>query len=112
MARYKRGAKTQAIRDYLAAHPDASPKEVVEGLKTTTGMSVKLSLVSVLKYSKRKAGKRRRGRAMTMSTAARRTISNGSSLSFEQLVEVKRLSDSLGGSERVRETLDALAQLQ
>jgi hypothetical protein len=33
-------------------------------------------------------------------------------ITFEQLLDVKRLVDSLGGADQVRETLDALAHLQ
>jgi hypothetical protein len=86
MAKLKRGEKTQAGRDYLAAHPEASPKEIVAGL-ATTGMKIKLGLANSIKYSKRgkkKAG--RRGRAPTMTAAARHS-SNGA-VTVEQLIEV------------------------
>ena len=41
----KRGAKTQAIRDYVAANPEQGPKDIVAGLKAQ-GMTVKPGLVS------------------------------------------------------------------
>jgi hypothetical protein len=109
MARYKRGARTQAVRDFLDANPDASPKQVVDGLREK-GIRVKLTLVTSIKYKKPAAGKGRR-RAMTMSAAARRTAANRN-VSFEQLLNIKRLVDSLGGAEQVRQGLEALAQLQ
>jgi hypothetical protein len=48
---------------------------------------------------------------MTMSAAARRSAASGN-VSFEQLLGVKRLVDSLGGADKIRRALDALAQLQ
>ena len=110
MAKLKRGEKTQAARDYLAAHPEASPKEIVAGL-ATTGMKIKLGLANSIKYSKRgkKAG-RRRGRARTMQAAARHTA-NGA-VTVAQLIEVKKLADALGGAHQVRSALDALDMLR
>ena len=45
-----------------------------------------------------------------MQAAARRS-SNGA-VTVEQLIEVKKLADSLGGSEQLRSALDALEQLR
>src|SRR5262245_50517697 len=96
MARMKRGAKSQAVRDYLAANPGAGAKAIVAGL-AEKGIKVKVTLVNSIKYKKpSKRGKTRRRRMMSMQAAARRTPANGS-LSVEQLIEVKRLADSLGG---------------
>lgn len=106
MARMKRGAKTQAVRDYLSANPEASPKMVVEGLKEK-GVKVKVTLVNSIKYGKR--SKSAKGRRKT--TGAGRKHGAGP-VTVEQLIEVKRLADSLGGGDRVRSALDALDQLQ
>lgn len=107
MARYKRGAKTQAVRDYLAEHPEANPKAVVEGLKEEKGMSVKITLVNGIKYNKsRNSGTRR---SLVARAAARRT--SRTKMNFEQLVEVKRFADSLGGADQLRRALDMLEQL-
>jgi hypothetical protein len=108
MARIKRGARTQAVRDYLAGNPEASPKEVVEGLQQK-GIKVKVTLVNSIKYKKPSKGAKRR-RSPAVQSAARMTSSG--TLGFEQLIEVKRLVDGLGGAEQVRQALDALAQLQ
>ncbi|MBW8885433.1 MAG: hypothetical protein JF612_11830 [Planctomycetia bacterium] len=107
MARFKRGAKTQAVRDYLAEHPEANPKAVVEGLKAE-GMKVKITLVNGIKYNKsRKPGRRR---APVAHAAARRTSSTR--VSIDQLLEVKRFADSLGGADQLRHALDTLEQLR
>jgi hypothetical protein len=107
MARLKRGAKTQAVRDYLAQHPEANPQAVVDGLQAK-GMKVKITLVNGIKY--KKAAKRGKRRALTVHAAARRTAAKG--MTFDQLLSVKQLADSMGGPDQLREALDALAQLQ
>ena len=106
MARMKRGRKTQAIREYLAAHPTDGPAAVVAGLKAQ-GITVKPGLVSAIKYGKPR-GKRTRP---SVRVAARRTTPNGS-ITVEQLLEVKKLADSIGGAEQVRSALEALEQLR
>lgn len=164
MASEKRGARSAAIRQYLAEHPAAGPKEVVESLKQA-GVVVSANLVSSIKYGKmsKKSGRpARRGRSSKMSgseairrllarnpdagpkaireklarkgvqvssglisfvkfnfkkgakapsvrIAARKTVA--SQVSFEQLIEVKRIADSLGGAAQLRHALDLLAQL-
>lgn len=107
MAQMKRGAKTQAIREYLAANPAQGPKDIVAGLKAQ-GMTVRPGLVSAVKYGKSRAKKARR---LTVRVAARRTSRNGS-ITVEQLLEVKKLADSIGGVEQVQSALDMLEQLR
>jgi len=63
-----------------------------------------------IKYSKRGKKGRRRGRARTMQAAARHTA-NGA-VTVEQLIEVKKLADSLGGAHQVRLALDSLDMLR
>ena len=107
MARYKRGAKTQAVRDYIAEYPDANPKAIVEGLGAQ-GMKVKITLVNGIKYNKsRRVGKRR---SPVAHAAARRTSLRG--VTIEQILEVKLFADSLGGADQLRHALDMLEQLR
>jgi len=58
MARAKRGARSQAVRDYLKAHPQAGPKEIVDGLKSQ-GVTVSVGLVRGIKYRGKRAGSRK-----------------------------------------------------
>jgi hypothetical protein len=102
----KRGAKTQAIREYVAANPDQGPKDIVAGLKAQ-GMTVKPGLVSAVKYGKKD---RKRSRRPSVRAAARHT-KNGS-VTVEQLIEVKKLADSIGSADQVRSALDTLEQLR
>ncbi len=107
MARMKRGARSQAVRDYLQEHPEASPKQIVDGLKAR-GIKVKVTLVNSIKY--KKPSKRGKRHAPSLRVAARK--SGGTELTVEQLLECKRLADSLGGVEHVRKAVEMLEQLR
>lgn len=106
MAKKKRGAKSQAIREQLSANPDAMPKDVIATLKKK-GMSVSSQMVSTLKSKMSGGTKKRRRRKKRV--AARQ---NGQMISMNDLVEAKKLADRLGGLEKAQEAVAALAKLQ
>jgi hypothetical protein len=94
--------KSQAIRDYLAKSPTATPSQIKQDL-AKKGIAVGDSLISQIKYRPPKAkGKRRAGR-----TTARR----GSKISLEMLLAAKGLAERLGGTARAHEALSALEKL-
>src|SRR5678816_2992592 len=94
--RFKRGAKSAAIREYLEANPGAMPNEVVAQLKKK-GLKVSAQMVSVLK-GKAKAGGRRRGRA-------------AGNLDVGSLIQAKKFVEQLGGITTAQEALAVLAKL-
>jgi len=99
-----------SIRQFIAKHPGAGPKAIELGLKQQ-GVKVSLALISAVKYAKRsKIGKKRRSRTPMVQAAARKTATT--SVTVAQLLEVKRLADSLGGADQVRRALDTLEQLR
>ena len=103
MARPKnspRGAKTQAIRDYLAANKSAKATEVVAGL-AEKGVSVSTQMVYNLK-ARKKMGKRRR-----RAEASGQTIG----LSISGLLAAKKFVGEAGGMQEARKALDAFAKL-
>ena len=100
---------SQAIRDYLAANPSASPNDIVAGLKQQ-GITVSPGLASNVKYTSRsKAGKR--GRPAGRRGPGRPRSGNGA-LTAADLIEAKRLADQLGGVEKVRKALEMIQELQ
>jgi|SRR5579872_1576144 len=105
MTRMKRGLRSEAIREYLTANPNANPKRIVAALEEM-GIEVTVGLASNIKYG----GKRRKAGSPAVRAVTRRTW-NGS-LTVEQLLEVKRLSDSLGGVDRLRLAVEALDQFR
>jgi hypothetical protein len=103
MARPKkqpRGAKTQAIRDYMSANKKAKASEVVSAL-AEKGISVTTAAVYNLKARKRMGKRRRKAEA------------NGQvvGLSIDHLIAAKKLVDTVGGMQQAREAVDALAKL-
>lgn len=96
-----RGARSQAVRDYLAKNPTANVKTVVEEL-AKEGIKVSGALVGAIKYTKGKKAKRKRIKAAAVSEG----------LDLNQLIAVKRLVNELGGIERVKHALTALEKLQ
>lgn len=108
MAKKKKSAgnRSQAIRDYLAEHPQATAGEIVPAL-ARQGIEVSAGLVSNVKHAVthgtkplvpgRADGRRRRG---------------VSQLSAENLFEAKRLVDELGGIDAARQALEALEKLR
>lgn len=109
----RKGSKSGAIRDHLAANPDAQPKEIVDALKAQ-GIDVTAPQVSQVKWAESKKGptaktakrKGRRGRP------PRAAASGTNGKSYESLLEAKKLVDKLGGVEAAKQALDILATLQ
>jgi len=106
MARPKkapRGAKSQAVRDYLTANKDAGPSAVVAGLKEQ-GVAVSLPTVSAIKAKMGLSKKRRRRKVVRAAAPA------NSHLTVEDLLRAKKLVDEIG-AQRAKEALEALAKL-
>lgn len=97
--------KSAAIRDYKAANPEAGPKEIADALGKS-GIPVTAQFVStVLSNAKRKGGKvSKRGRR----PGRPRALPLGD---LEQLVQVKKFVDQLGGLEKAKAAVDVLARI-
>lgn len=97
--------KSAAIRDYKAANPAAGPKEIAEGLEKS-GVSVTPQFIStVLSNAKKKGGKvGKRGRKPGRPAAA--PIGD-----LQQLIQVKKFVDQIGGVEKAKAAVDVLARL-
>jgi hypothetical protein len=88
----ERGARSKAVRDYLAANPKDSPQKVVAALKEQ-GVEVSLGLVSVIKYSKPKSNR------------------GGLGTTADALLQTKKLVDAIG-FDNARLALDVLEKLR
>src|SRR5579872_7113039 len=76
----ERGAKSEAIRGFLAKNPKANPQQVVDGLKAE-GVDVSFGLARSVKYSKK--GKKRsakRGRKATVTVASEQVVTGSDSI--------------------------------
>ena len=114
MAKRKTAAtsKSAAIREYISANPNAGPTEIYDAL-IKQGINVSKGLVSVVKYSKPKPGKRRDrpAKAKTASTKGVSEPLSSGSMSASDLIAAKELADSIGSIARAREALDLLEKL-
>ncbi|MBS0263694.1 MAG: hypothetical protein JSS02_17255 [Planctomycetes bacterium] len=102
-------SSSELIRRYIAAHPRQKAKDIQAGL-LAEGVEVQSGLIRMVlsKSGKRKSKRRQRAEA----TAVVADTSFAGSVGFEQLVEVKKLADALGGLEQVRQAVAALDQLR
>jgi hypothetical protein len=96
-------SKSAAIRSYKNGHQQAGPKQIAEALGKE-GMKVTPGFVSTVLSNDRRKG--RKGRR----TATRSGV-RSSGGPFESLVQAKRLADQLGGIDKARQALDALAKI-
>jgi len=107
-------SKSQAVRDYLAEHPTAMPKEIAPAVKSAHGLDVSPQMISMIKSKLGKKIGRRRRKSGTPSaapaTAARRKA-NAARFTIEDLITAKKLAQAMGGIPRAQEALAALARL-
>jgi len=115
--------KSQTIRDYCAANPDAKPLEVAAAMKAQ-GLDVNAQFVSTVKSNAKKSKKTgRRGRpagasnkvAAPKKQAAKQPATKASSasgeVSLDALLNAKKLIAEMGGVENARNALTVLEQL-
>jgi hypothetical protein len=107
-------SKSQAVRDYLAEHPTAMPKEIAPAVKSAHGLDVSPQMISMIKSKLGKKGRPRRHKAgvdgaAPASGAGRKK--NSARFTIEDLITAKKLAQTMGGIPRAQEALAALARL-
>lgn len=122
MAKRKGPNKSEAIREYYYAKPDAKPKEIVAALRKK-GISVTAQQVSTCRMNAIKSGlivdpdSRVKPRKDVLRGAKRVTkrsrLGNASTaeISIEDLVAAKRLVAQMGGLDKARDTITALSKI-
>ena len=98
--------KSQAIRDYCEANPDAGPTETAAALKKQ-GIQVSTAMVSTVKTQAKK--KRGRGRKKAARGAKKAT---GDKIALSSLIQAKKMVEQMGGLDKAQSALAALAKLQ
>jgi hypothetical protein len=96
--------KSEAIRGFLAANPQASSKEVVAGL-AEKGLKVAPTLVYFIKSKQNQA--KRRAKRDRVAESSRKT---GSKNPVEIVLRVKDLSREVGGIKNLKMLVDLLAE--
>jgi hypothetical protein len=113
MAKRAKGGpnKSLEIRNYKAANPSASPKEIAEAL-SKGGMSVSAQFVStVLSNARKKGGKVGKRGPKPGRKAAMAGASNSVATDIQNLIKAKKLIEQLGGVDQARAAINAMAQL-
>jgi hypothetical protein len=90
-------SKAAKIREYLAAHPDAKAADVVAALKANRVRVTTAHVYNIKATNGKPKGKAKGKRAKVDQYAG--------------LILARKLADKLGGVDRAREALDALAKL-
>jgi Fe2+ or Zn2+ uptake regulation protein len=98
-----RTSKSQLIRNYHASNPDATAREIQDALKEQ-GVKVTSPLVYNVLSREMKGRKVKRSKAVN-------GRSNGDSISFEALLEAKKLVASVGSIDEAKRALNTLAKL-
>jgi hypothetical protein len=110
--------KSQAIREYYAAHPNAKPKEISAELKKQ-GIDVTPAFISTIRSTsmgkKKKTVKAASAKAAPAAAPAKASkatkASSSPSISIESLIKAKGLVRDLGGIDAAIATLSALKRL-
>lgn len=105
-ARKRKVNKSQAVRDYLASHPDAGPTEVCKAL-ADKGIKVSPQQVSTIKSSSKKKAGKKAGKK----PGRRKQAAAGGRVSVAELVTAKDFADRVGGVANAQELLAALGKL-
>jgi len=100
--------KSQAIRDFLAADPDAAPKDV-EAALAKEGIKVSSALICTVKSKVKAKGKPKKA-ATKKKTAAKKPPASDK-IALSALLEAKKLAQQLGGIDAAKQAINALAQL-
>jgi hypothetical protein len=113
----RRVNKSQAVRDYLAAQPDAMPKEVMAAL-AEHGIKVSRVHVSTIKSKLKKTGGTGRKRRVAEATRHPRSGSTAEkpakatgAITLQQIRTVARAVRTMGGYRHAAEVLEAIREL-
>lgn len=112
MAKTKGSNKSQSIRDYLTANPEAKAKDVVEALGKN-GVKVNDGLVYAVKGAMKEKKQRKKRVAKAAMAASSKASSNGQANKTDAITlirDVKDLAGRAGGYERLKDLVDALAE--
>ena len=123
MAKKPKISKTQAVRDYLKAHPGAMSKEIAaaltkQGVKINPGHVANIKTKINKEAAPKKAAKKKVARKKSAPVAAVPTApavvekpTNGGTITLDQVKMVAHTIKSLGGFQRVTEVLEVIKEM-
>ncbi len=108
-----RGEKPAAVNEYLNAHPEAGPKEIVAAL-AKQGIKITASHVSNIKGKLKKTGNVKRAAKPAPEAAVPAVVdkpTNGGTITLTQVKLVAATIKTLGGYQRAIEVLAVIKEL-
>jgi hypothetical protein len=114
MAKKKAVTKTQAVRDYLDAHPGAMSKEIAaaltkQGVKINAGhvanIKTKINMAAATKKTTKKPAA-----APAVPAVVEKPTNNGGTITLEQVKKVAHTIQTLGGFQRLTEVLEVIKE--
>ncbi len=115
MAKKPAISKTQAVRDYLKAHPGAMSKEIAaaltkQGIKINAGHVANIK-TKINKETATKKAAKKPAAAVTAAPAVVEKPTNGGTITLEQVKKVAHTIQMIGGIQRVTEVLEVIKEL-
>jgi NAD(P)-dependent dehydrogenase (short-subunit alcohol dehydrogenase family) len=119
MAKKQAISKTQAVRDYLKAHPGAMSKEIAAAL-TKQGITINAGHVANIKTKINKEAATKKAAKQPAAVAAapvapaaveKPTTNGGGTITLDQVKKVAQTIKTLGGFQRMTELLAVIKEL-
>jgi hypothetical protein len=101
--------KSQAIRDYMSANPDAGPTSVADALNASQGWKISAAYVSTIKNKVKGGKKLRRGVRRAARTSG--GGGGGAGVNEQALLQAKKLAEQIGSIDKAKAALDLLGKL-
>jgi hypothetical protein len=116
MAKKQKVNKSQAVRDYLKAHPGAMSGEIAaalnkQGIKITAGHVANIKSQTKKKRSAKKAKKPQAVAEVAVPATEEKPVKAGEMVSLEQVRKVAELIRALGGQRFVNSVLEMVKEL-
>ncbi len=116
MAKKPKVNKTQAVRDYLAAHPGALSSEIAaalneQGIKITPGYAANIKVTLSKTQAISETVKKLAADETIATTAVEKPANSGNTITLEQVKKVAHAIHALGGFHRLEEVLDVIKDL-
>jgi hypothetical protein len=107
--------KSEAIREYMSANPEAGPTSVAEALNQREGWKISAAYVSTIKNKVKEnqgGGRRaRRGRRVARAAMSGGGGGGGGGVNEQALLQAKKLAEQIGGIDQAKAALDLLGKL-
>ena len=116
MAKKQAISKTQAVRDYLKAHPGAMSKEIAaaltkQGIKINAGHVANIKTKINKETATKKAAKKPVAAVAAVPAVVEKPTTNGGTITLDQVKKVACTVKTLGGFQRVLEVLEVIKEL-